>query len=388
MNENPITYFARTNYRGGGKVFGIKRADRRSHMYVIGKSGTGKTTLLKTMILQDLQRGEGFALLDPHGDLVEEVVARVPKERAGEVVYLNAPDPNQLHRFNPLADVPHLKHPLAAAGLVEVFKKIWPDSWGPRLEHLLRNVCFALLETPGATLADIPRLLKDGDYRRRVAEQVSNAQVRSFWLSEYEGYSPSLRALVIAPLQNKVGAFLTDPILYRILSAPRSTFNLRSLMDSGGVLLVNLSKGRIGEGPAALLGSLLVASLGLSALGRADVLEEVRRDFFLYLDEFHTFSTLSLASMLAELRKYRLGLVLGHQHLAQLTPRVQAAILGNVGTFVSFRVGPLDAQLLAREFAPEVGVHDLTALPNYEVYLKLMVDGVVSRGFSAATIRS
>ncbi|HXO20941.1 MAG TPA: type IV secretion system DNA-binding domain-containing protein [Thermoanaerobaculia bacterium] len=387
MSHSPddITYFARTNHRGRTERFGIRRADRRSHMYVIGRSGTGKSTLLKTLILQDLARGEGLALLDPHGDLVEEVARAVPEERRGSLVYLNAPDPGQPVRFNPLAGVEPSRRPAAAAGLVEVFKKIWWDSWGPRLEHLLRNVLFALLDAPGATFADIPRLLRDKDFRERVGERTGNSAVRAFWLSEYESYSPSFRALVTAPLQNKVGAFLTDPLLYRILVAPQSSFSLRELMDQGGILLVNLSKGRMGEGPAALLGALLTASLGLAGLSRADTPEERRRDFYIYLDEFHTFATPSLASILPELRKYRVSLSLAHQHLAQLDAQVRGAILGNVGTLVAFRVGVVDARLLAREFAPVFSAEDLVNLPNHEICLKLMVDGAVSRGFSAAT---
>jgi len=384
--KNDITYFARTNHRGRRERFGIRRVDRRSHMYVIGRSGTGKSSLLKTLILQDLARSEGLALLDPHGDLVEEMARAVPEERQGSLVYLNAPDPMQPVRFNPLAGVEPSRRPAVAAGLVEVFKKIWLDSWGPRLEHLLRNVLFALLDAPGATFADIPRLIREEDYRRRVAERVANPAVRTFWLSEYEGYSPSFRALAAAPLLNKVGAFLADPLLYRILVSPQSTFNLRDLMDRRGILLVNLSKGRMGEGPASLLGALLTASIGLAGLSRADTREEERRDFYLYLDEFHSFATPSLASMLPELRKYRVSLTLAHQHLAQLDRQIQGAILGNVGTLIAFRVGVVDARLLAREFAPVFSAEDLVNLPNHEICLKLMVDGVVSRGFSALAL--
>lgn len=383
--KNDTTYFARTNFRGRSERFGIRRGDRRSHMYVIGRSGTGKSSLLKTLILQDLARGDGLALLDPHGDLVEDVVRAVPEDRRDSLVYLNAPDPIQPVRFNPLAGVEPSRRPAAAAGLVEVFKKIWLDSWGPRLEHLLRNVLFALLDAPGATFADIPRIIRDQDYRRRVAERVANPAVRTFWLSEYESYSPSFRALAAAPLLNKVGAFLADPLLYRILVSPQSSFDLRDLMDRGGILLVSLSKGRMGEGPASLLGALLTASVGLAGLSRADTREDERRDFYLYLDEFHAFATPSLASMLPELRKYRISLTLAHQHLSQLDRQVQGAILGNVGTLIAFRVGVVDARLLAREFAPVFSAEDLVNLPNHEIALKLMTDGVVSRGFSALT---
>lgn len=304
------------------------------------------------------------------------------------MVYLNAPDPAQPIRFNPLAGVEPLRRPAAAAGLVEVFKKIWLDSWGPRLEHLLRNVLFALLDAPGTTFADIPRLIREEDFRKTVALRVANPAVRSFWLSEYESYSPGFRALAAAPLLNKVGAFLADPSLYRILVSPQSTFDLRRLMDEGGILLVNLSKGRMGEGPTSLLGALLTASLGLAGLGRAEIPEEKRRDFYVYLDEFPTYSTPSLASMLPELRKYRVSLTLANQHLSQLGFDVRSAVLGNVGTMIVFRVGVVDARLLAREFAPVFSAEDLVALPNHEIALKLMVNGVVSRGFSGRAVSS
>jgi hypothetical protein len=365
-----------------GFVRGSKRADRRAHLYAIGKTGTGKSTLLETLIRQDLINGEGLALFDPHGDLVERVVAAVPEERRGDLLYLNVPDPALSLRFNPLGQIRAEDQPLAAAGLVEVFQKLWPDSWGPRLEHVLRNTLLALLETQTATLADIPKLFGDPLYRKRVVGQLSNAPVRSFWQGEYERYSPSQRAQVIAPVENKVGAFLADPRVYRILAEPGELINPRKVMDDGKILLVNLSKGRIGEGPAALLGSLLVASLGLAGLSRTDVPEEERRDFYVYLDEFHTFATLSLATMLSELRKYRVCLILAHQYLSQVEAAIRDAVLGNVGTVISFRVGTLDAQVLAREFRPKFSADDLINLPNYSIYLKLMIDGVVSRGFS------
>ncbi|HWM90308.1 MAG TPA: type IV secretion system DNA-binding domain-containing protein [Thermoanaerobaculia bacterium] len=380
-----ITYFARTTYRNRGKRFGIRREDRRSHMLIIGRTGTGKSTLLRTLVSQDILRGEGFALFDPHGDLIESLLPLIPPARQADLVYLDTPNAARPWFFNPFAGVDPEKKALAAAGMVEVFKKLWPDEWGPRLEHLLRNVVFTLLDTPGATLGDIPRLLSDKTWRKEVVEGVSNEEVRAFWKDEYERYSQAFRAVVAAPLQNKVGAFLTDPLLARILKGERSSFDLREIMDKGKILLVNLAKGKIGEGPASLLGALLVSSLSLVAFGRADVPEEERRDFFVYLDEFHTFATLSLATMLSELRKYRVGLILAHQYFSQLETEIRDAVLGNVGTLISFRVGALDAPLLAREFSPVFDSDDLLSLPNFNIYLKLMIDGEVSRPFSAKT---
>ncbi len=342
--------------------------------------------MLATMITQDIERGEGVALFDPHGDLAESIVELVPEHRQGDLIYLDVPDPSVVWHFNPLAGVPPGKRALAAAFLVDVFKKLWQNEWGPRLEHLLRNVIFTLLEVQGASLGDIPKLLTDSRFRRAIVPKLSNPEVRRFWQREYEGYSPKFRAVVVAPLQNKVGAFLTDPLTRRILTGGHSSFDLREVIDSGKILLVNLSKGRIGEGPASLLGSLLLSTLAFSGLQRTDTAEEHRRDFYVYLDEFHTFSTLTLATMLSELRKYRINLILAHQYLAQLEPEIRDAVLGNAGTLVSFRVGASDAPLIARELAPKFEATDLIGLPNFNLYLRLMIDGEVSKPFSAKSI--
>jgi len=382
--DNRITYFARTNFRNERKAFGIKRADRRSHIYVIGKTGTGKSTLLETLSRQDIVNGEGLALLDPHGDLVEKVLRAVPDKNKGDLIYFNVPD-NPLG-FNPLEKVAPEKRTLAAAGLLDAFKKIWADSWGPRLEHILRNAFLALLDQPEATLADVLRLLDDLTFRREICSRVSNSQVRDFWLREYENYPIRLRAEAIAPIQNKVGAFLTDPVLNRILTQKRSDFDLRHVMDEGKILLINLAKGKIGADASSLLGALLVTKIGLAGLSRADVPEETRRDFYLYLDEFQNLATLSLANMLSELRKYRVNMVLSHQYLGQLDPQVKDAILGNTGTIISFRLGLTDAEMLAGEFYPFFSARDLINLPNYHIYLRLMIDGVVSQPFSAGTL--
>lgn len=355
-------------------------------MYVIGKTGTGKSTLVETMIRQDMERGLGLVLLDPHGDLVERVVAAVPQHRKSDLIYFNVPDAGQPLFFNPLEQVPPAARPLAASGVLEVFKKLWADSWGPRLEHILRNALLALLDQQWATLADISRLLNDQGYRQAAAGLVKNPQVRAFWLHEYEGYPARFRAEAIAPIQNKVGAFLADPRLHAILSQPKSSFDTREIMDGGKLFLVNLAKGRIGEDTAALLGALLVSAIGLAALSRAEMGEDERRDFAVYLDEFQLYTTLSLASMLSELRKYRVGMVLAHQYLSQLDFRIRDAILGNAGTLISFRIGLPDAEILEKEFHPHFALHDLINLPNYHIYLKLMIDGVVSPSFSAETI--
>ncbi|MGH9459932.1 MAG: type IV secretory system conjugative DNA transfer family protein [Vicinamibacteria bacterium] len=386
-NES-IAFFGRTNFRTDRRVFGIKQADRRAHMYTIGKTGTGKSTLLETLIQQDIQAGRGVALLDPHGDLAEKVQAAIPEERRKDLIDFYVPDMVRPLGFNPLANVPSEKRPLVAAGLLEVFRKIWADSWGPRLEHILRNCLLTLLDQPEASLADILRLLDNPTFRSYALGRVRNGQVRDFWLREYANYPSRFQMEAIAPIQNKVGAFITDPRLQKILTQPRSSFDLRRVMDDGKILIVNLSKGLVGEDASTLLGALLVAMIGFAGQSRAELPLEDRRDFHVYLDEFHTFTTEGLAGMLAELRKYRVNLILAHQYLTQLDLSVRDAILGNVGTIITFRLGLPDAEILAKEFAPEFSEHDLMTLPNHHMYLKLMIDGVVSKPFSATTLRA
>lgn len=387
-SDNRITLIGRTNFRNEHKTFGVRQPDRRAHMYLIGKTGTGKSTLLETMIRQDIEAGRGVALIDPHGDLAERIIGQFPDRRKGDLIYFNVPDASRPLAFNPLGSVPPAKRPLAAAGVLEVFKKIWADSWGPRLEHILRNALVTLLDQPEATFADVLRLMDDRTFRRIAVSRVRNGHVRNFWLREYEGYPARFRAEAIAPIQNKVGAFLTDPILSTILSQPKSSFDLRRVMDEGRVLIVNVAKGKIGEDVAALLGALLVSRIGLAGLGRADTTEADRKDFYVYLDEFQSFTTLSLANMMSELRKYRVNLILAHQYLSQLDEQVRDAILGNAGTIISFRLGLADAEILAKEFWPEFSAEDLIRLPNYNVYLKLMVSGAVTKPFSAETLKS
>src|SRR5437667_539684 len=384
--DNRITALAVTNFRNDRRRFGIKRADRRAHLYIIGKTGTGKSTLIANLARQDFVHGEGFALLDPHGDLVEHVLKFVPEERRSDLIYFNVPDVAHPLAFNPLESGQPALKPLVASGLISVFKKIWAESWGPRMEYILRNALLALLDLPAGTLLDIPKLLDDPTFRRHVLVYVRNDQVRRFWLREYENYPARFRAEAIAPIQNKVGEFLVNPILRGIVGQPKSAFDLRRVMDDGKILLVNLAKGKIGEDTSSLLGAMLVTKIGLAALSRAELPETERRDFFLYADEFPSFTTTSFAGMLSEMRKYHVGLVLAHQYIEQLDEAVRGAVLGNVGTVVAFRVGLSDAEVLEKEFCPEFTASDLINLPNYNIYLRLMIDGVVSKPFSAVTM--
>ena len=390
QHENPkdseITVFANTHFRNQSIPFGIKRADRRAHLYILGKTGTGKSTLLEALMLDDIRKGYGFALLDPHGDLVKRIKTLIPENRLSDVIDFDVPDAIQPYGFNPLANVAAEKRPLAASGLIQVFKHLWNDSWGPRLEYILRNCLLSLLDYPDANLADILKLLSDKDFRRKVIPFVSSEQIKEFWIKEYDKYPERLRAEAISPIQNKVGAFLSHPLLKKILTIPQKPLNSRRIMDENRILLVNLAKGSIGEDTSNLLGSLLISRFDLAALSRSNTPEPERGDYTLYLDEFHNFTTQSLVLMLSELRKYRLSLVLAHQYLTQIELPIRDAVLGNVGTIIVFRIGANDAEVLSQEFAPEFNITDFTNLPNYHVYLKLMIDGKISPPFSAVTL--
>lgn len=384
--DERISYFARTNSRNTRVQFGIKQEDRLSHMYLIGKTGVGKSTMLGTLAWQDFEAGRGFALVDPHGDLVEPLAEKMRKLAPERVIYLDACDPRQPYGYNPLRRVREDKIPLAVSGTLETLKKIWPDAWGVRMEHVLRNALYALLERDGSTLPDILALFTDEEFRKAVVKDIQNPVVKQFWEAEFENYPARLRAEVCAPIQNKLGALLSDPTLRRILVEPRIDLHFRAHMDEGRVLLVNVSRGRIGEESSLILGSLIVSTLGLAAFSRAESTPETRRPFFVYLDEFHNFTTLMLANMMSELRKYGVGLVLAHQYMHQLEPDIRHAVLGNAGTIISFRVGSEDATILADEFQPTFDILDLLNLSNRSVYLKLMINGSPSKPFSASTL--
>lgn len=374
-----------SNFRNRRMPFGMGNCDRVAHVHTIGKTGTGKSTMLLGLGYQDLRNGVGFAFLDPHGDAAEEL--RQMAEQAGRRLYILTPFiGSEGLGYNPLRRVRDDRIPLAASGLLDTFRKLWPDAWGVRMEHVLRCSLYTLLERSGSTLPDILRLYADKDFRREVTSQTRNPVVRAFWKDEFEKYTERYRAEVVAPIQNKLGALLADPALYRVLVAPKVDLHFRQIMDEGGVLIVNLAKGRLGEDSSSTLGSLLVSTIGLAALSRADMPAEKRRPFFLYVDEFQSFTTLAFANMMSELRKYGLGLVLAHQHFHQLEPDVRHAVLGNAGTLISFRVGPEDATILSREFQPTFGIEDLLNLPNRHFYLRLMIDGSPSRPFSAVTL--
>jgi len=390
QNDNEIILFAETNYRNIRRKFGIKRQDRRRHMYLIGKTGTGKSTALENMIYQDIQMGHGVAIVDPHGDLAERALDFVPANRINDVVYFNPADTENPFAFNVLERVDSSQRHLVASGLVGVFKKIWADSWGPRLEYVLRNTILALLEYPGSTLLGIMRILVDKEFRKKVVDRLTDPVVKSFWTNEYPKYPDRLRAEAIAPIQNKVGQFLSTSLIRDIVGQVKSKINLREIMDNKKILIMNFSKGRIGEDASALLGAMMVTKIQMAAMSRINIPEEEREDFYLYVDEFQNFATDSFADILSEARKYHLNLILAHQYIDQLTVRdssqVRDAIFGNVGTMVVFRVGAKDADFLAKEFVPRFEEEDLVDLDQYNIYVKLMIDGLTSEPFSALTL--
>lgn len=381
-----VTPFAMTNFRNLRRKFGIKEDDRRRHMYLIGKTGMGKSTTIENMIIDDIRKGKGVALIDPLGDLVEKVIEFIPRYRVNDVVYFNPSDLNYPIAFNVLESIDPTHHHLVTSGLIAVFKKIWVDSWGPRLEYVLRNTILALLEYPGSTLLGVTRLLVDKNFRRKVVSRLTDPIVKAFWVDEYSAYSNQFRTEAISPIQNKVGQFLSSSVIRNIVGQPKSTIDMREIMDNGKILLMNLAKGRIGEDNSSLLGAMMVTKIQLAAMSRVDIPEEQRRDFYVYVDEFQNFATESFATILSEARKYRLNLIVAHQYIEQLDEKVQAAVFGNVGTIVCFRVGAADAEFLVKEFEPIFSETDLVNLTKFEVYLKLMIDGVSSDPFSALTL--
>ncbi|MFA6547673.1 MAG: type IV secretion system DNA-binding domain-containing protein [Candidatus Magasanikbacteria bacterium] len=381
-----VNYFGLANYRNQNRKFGIKLDDRRRHMYVVGKTGMGKTTLLENMVLNDIYAGHGVGYIDPHGDTAEKILDYIPANRINDVVYFNPGDLDYPIGFNILETIrPEQKH-LVASGLMGVFKKIWPDVWSSRMEYILNNTILALLDFPGTTLLGINRLLADADYRRRVVNNTKDPVIKAFWQTEFANYNDKYKQEAVAPIQNKIGQFLSASVIRNIVAQVKSRIDIREIMDEKKIFIMNLSKGRIGEDNSRLLGGMLVTKIQLSAMERVDMPEAKRPDFFFYVDEFQNFATEAFANILSEARKYRLDLIMAHQYMEQLEEEVLAAVIGNVGSIITFRVGSTDAEILAKEFIPTFVEEDLVNLPKFHIYLKLMIDGVASRPFSALTL--
>ncbi len=380
---NDLALFAETTFRNQFRKFGIKTDDRRRHMYLIGKTGMGKSTILENMIVEDIRAGRGVAVVDPHGDLAEKVIQYIPSNRINDVIYFNPADTNHPIAFNVVEQVaPEFRH-LVASGLIGVFEKLWADSWGPRLEYILRNSILAILDYPNSTLLSVTRMLSDKSFRKKVIEKIQDPVVKAFWTKEFAGYADKFAAEAVSPIQNKVGQFLSSSLIRNIVGQVNSALDLRMVMDERKILIMNLSKGRIGEDNSELLGAMVITKIQLAAMSRVNVLEHERPDFYLYVDEFQNFATDSFANILSEARKYRLNLIMGHQYIEQLSDKVKAAVFGNVGTLVVFRVGATDAEELVKEFTPVFTEEDLVNLPKYNTCLKLMIDGVASDPFSA-----
>jgi len=386
ITNDEITLFAKTTFRNQHVKFGIKTDDRRRHMYLIGKTGMGKTNMMENMVIADIKAGRGVGVVDPHGEFAERILDFIPENRIDDVIYFNPADIDWPIAFNPLEriDVEH-RH-LIASGMMGVFKKIWPDVWSARMEYILNNSLLALLEYPSSTLLGIMRMLAEKNYRQKITENLQDPVIKAFWLNEFARYTQRLETEAVAAIQNKVGQFVSNPLIRNIIGQTHSTIDMRKIMDEGKILIINIAKGRIGEDNSALLGAMMITKLQLAAMSRVDLPMEKRRDFYLYVDEFQNFSTESFANILSEARKYRLNLILAHQYIEQLDEKVQAAIFGNVGTIVCFRIGAEDAEFIEKEFMPQFTAQDLVNLTKYNIYMKLMIDGVATKPFSAETV--
>lgn len=384
-----ITYFAATDARGRKQPFGIKAVDRGRHMYVIGKTGMGKSTLLENMAIQDIRNGEGMAFIDPHGSAVETLLEYIPANRVNDVVYFAPFDLEHPIAFNVMEDVGYDKRHLVVSGLMATFKKIWVDAWSARMEYILSNTLLALLEYPGATLLGVNRMYTDKSYRKKVIDNVKDPVVKDFWVKEFNTYTDRYTQEATPAIQNKIGQFTSNPLIRNIIGQPHSSFDIRTLMDERKILIINLSKGLVGDTNMKLLGSMITTRIFLGAMSRADLSPpELKKSprFFFYVDEFQNFANETFAEILSEARKYNLNLIIAHQYVEQMEEEVAAAVFGNVGTTVAFRVGPFDAEKLEVVFAPEFTPEDLVNLGFAQVYMTLMIDGIGSRPFSAVTI--
>ena len=384
--KKDVNFFAKTEFKNKETIFGIKTPDRRKHVYIMGKTGSGKTTLIANMAIDDIRKDRGIGIIDPHGDLSETILDFIPKRRINDVVYLEPFDTERPFALNVLEVKNKQQKDLVASGIVSIFYKLYKDSWGPRLEYILRNVILTLLETPNSTLVDILGLLANQDYRRKVVSQLQDPVLKNFWEKEFAKMPDRLKAEAISPIQNKVGQFVTSKMIRNILGKPKSSIDLEQIMNEGKILILNLSQGKLGEDNAALLGAMIITQIQLAAMNRSFVKEEERKDFFLYVDEFQNFATTSFIKILSEARKYRLSLTLANQYIEQLEEDVIHAIFGNVGTLISFVVGARDAYVLTREFAEIYTENDLVSLGKYEIVMKLCIDNMTSAPFPATTL--
>ncbi|MFZ1987949.1 MAG: type IV secretion system DNA-binding domain-containing protein [Minisyncoccia bacterium] len=390
-NPERVTYFAATDARGKRVPFGIKQKDRSRHMYVIGKTGMGKSTLLENLAIQDIRNGEGLAFIDPHGGTADKLLDYIPENRLNDVVYFAPFDMDNPIAFNVMEDVGYDKRHLVVSGLMATFKKIWVDAWSARMEYILTNTLLALLEYPGATLLGVNRMYTDKGYRKQVVDNIKDPVVKDFWIKEFATYTDRYTQEATPAIQNKIGQFTGNPLIRNIIGQPTSSFDIRQMMDERKILIINLSKGQVGDTNTQLLGSMLTTRIFLAAMSRADLAAgDLAKlpNFYFYVDEFQNFANETFAEILSESRKYKLNLTIAHQYIEQMEEEVRDAVFGNVGTTIAFRVGPFDAETLEIVFMPEFTKEDLVNLGFAQIYLSLMIDGVGSRPFSATTIPS
>lgn len=379
-----VSYFARTNFRNESKLFGIKQSDRLFHFYCFGKSGAGKTSLLKTLMEQDASANRGFAFIDVHGDASREIMERLKgRYKNNDIIYFDVTNPNIEFGYNPLRSVSPSKRSLVASNILEIFQRNWKSAWGMKMEHILRMILLTLLDQPSAKLSDILKLLHQKSYREQCLVNIQNEDIKTFWIKEFPKYKP----IDLLPIMNKLGGFLSHTIVRKILIENKRQLSLRKILDNKHILIINLSKGQVGADVSNILGGLLLTSIASASFSRIDILEKNRVPFFLYIDEFQTLTgTELIAELLAQVRKFKVGLILANQFLYQLDLQVRASVLGNVGTIVAFRLGITDARLMAKEFYPVFKTEDFISLANYSIYLRLMIDGKPSNPFSADTI--
>ena len=380
------TFIGKAEFKNRLTTFGIKRVDRGRHVYIVGKTGTGKTTLIANMAIEDIRKGEGVAVIDPHGDLIQTLLQYIPHNRLNDVCYFNPADPNYTYPLNLLEVKNKAQQELVASGIVSIFHKLYAHSWGPRLEHILRNTILTLTSVPGTTLTDVIRILTEKNFRRQILAKIQSPTILAFWRHEFEPMGDRLRQQAISPILNKVGQFVTSPLIRKVISSPQSRVKIEEIMNQGRIILVDLSQGKIGEDNSALLGAMIITQIQLAAMNRAYLSENERRPFYLYVDEFQDFATNSFIKILSEARKYKLNLTIANQYMAQLDSEIQDAILGNVGSLISFLVGAKDAQVLEREFGREFSHEELVSLGRYQILLKLSIDGETSTPFYATTL--
>lgn len=384
--KKEINVFAETLYKNEVNRYGIRRADRRRHMYVIGKTGTGKSTMLANMAINDLRNNEGLCFIDPHGDAIDILLNYIPSNRINDVVFFNPADGERTVKIN-LFEGENIEHrELIASGIVAIFQKLYSYSWGPRLEHFLRNALLTLLQMDNARLSDIIQLFTEKEFRQKVISQINDPVIKSFWLGEFEPLQDRMKNEAVAPILNKVGQFVSSPLVRNVVNADKSSFSIEQIMDEGKILLVNLSQGLLGEDNATLLGAMLITKIQLAAMARVHVPEESRRDFYLYVDEFQNFATTSFNKILSEARKYRLNLILANQYIAQIPEEVQKAIFGNCGSIVSFVMGSEDAQVFSREYGEKYTYDDLVSLNRHQIINRISIDNILSHPFPAYTL--